>query len=373
MKGSQLADALRRVLTDAAPDAPAARLVGLVVDTVLAQPLASLVDADVLTDQLLAALSGPGPASVTADHLEPAFALERARAAASGETLGDAVPASVVAHVGARAGRPVRVPAGAFDGVVEPADVRELLAAALADTIEDVLGRIGFSAAGAGGGPGSGLLGTLARGARAMRDTGTGILGAFGGALQEGVQRQVRALAAQSASALKDRFRDRLRSAEGRVVQDRIRDRLLERILGLRVSDLYAMTDDPGVTEGARWSLEVLSHNLARPEVRDAVRVQIRAALDRVGAREARTFLEDAGLLPALRDAVVAQGTKQAAVLVATDAFGEWLGDLVARAEAAAPPSGRDGGSAAKKAAKSDAAAAGKAARKKKTEGRGEG
>lgn len=340
MNARALAEALSRLLASPAPGGFVERLVALAVDDTLDQPIGRLVDAELLAQQVVAALSGPGPARVVADHLEPGAALERARVTESGETLAAWVPTSVAVEAAGRLERPSGLPAGWWEGVVDPADVRDLLAGALADTIEDVLGRIGLGGA-AGGGAGAGLLGTLARGARAVRDTGSGILGAaLGGSFQEGLRRQVRQLAAQSANALKERFRERARTPEGRATVGRIRDRALARLLELRVSDLHAAGDDPGVATLGRWATETLAHNLARPEVRDAIRAQLRAGLERVGERSARSLLDEAGLLPGLRDAVVRTGAERAAAFVATAGFREWLAGALSEALPQESPAG---------------------------------
>jgi hypothetical protein len=332
-----LAEAFARLLSDPGPGGLVERLVALAVDDAFDRPVGTLADPEQLADLLLAALSGPGPARLVAEHLGATVARERDRVAGSGETLAEWAPAAVVAEAAERFERPSGLPAGWWDGVVEPADVRELLSGALADTIEDVLSRVGLG--GAAAGTGAGLLGTLARGAKAVRDTGSGLFGAaFGGAVQDGIRRQVRALAAQSATALKERFRERLRTPEGKVIVARIRDRAVRRLLELRVFDLHVAADDPGVDALGRWATVTLAHNLTRPAVQEAIRAQVRATFARVAERSARALLDELGLLPAARDALVARGGAWAAGVAGSEAFRAWLAEaLVAAAAPAAP------------------------------------
>ena len=323
MDAKELAGALADLLANEAAGGLAARGVGAAIDWLLERPVAELLDPDVVAEQALAALTGPGLETLAGSHLEEIVAQERARVEESGETLAAWVPGEILAAVDERLGRPAGLPAGWFDDAVDPNDVRALLTGAISDTLDYALDHLPF-AKGAGG-----LFGSFARGATAA---GGGLLGALGAGLQNGLRKHVRDLSGQSAAVFRERMGARLATKEGKETFARIRHQIVSRLLELPVAAVYAAADDPGAAVLGRWAYRTLDHNLARPEIRAAIADQLRAALGREADTPLRELLDTAGLLPGLRDALVTRGAALAAKFAASDALRGWLDDALAAA-----------------------------------------
>lgn len=286
--------------------AEAEALAGIAIDELLAAPLAEVVDATELSAAILELLGGAGRS--LALHAEPVVAAETARAAQSGETLEAWVPDEVRACAVERLGRPWDLPAGWTDGIVEPAFVRAILADALADLLEEFVGSLPL--AGAAGS----LIGSITR--RAGRMDGRKVPFAA----------QARDFGRAQADRLRDRILERLMAPENARELRATIDRGAAAVLGLPTARALGLLDDPGVPVASGWVRDVLAHNVARPEVREAVRAQIAAVIEREIA-EAKTI---AGLLEASGGTATIAAARAAlarriASVAATPAFAAWL------------------------------------------------
>ena len=311
-------------LLEPGTNSSASRLVELGVAWWLAQPLGQLVEPSWLARTCVSTLMADnGLNKFFERHLHIAYIAERKRADESQETLADAMPQKVVDAIAARMGRRTGLPAGFGTNIVDPVLVRELIATSLAESLEAFLARLPF-----GGGNG-GLLGNIARkGASRIKSAGS-VLSQVGSGVQANVRRQAQEFASQSADKIKEGFVSRLMAPDNQPQLDAMRRRLVDAVLGLPLSDAYALADDPGQEVLWDWLAEVIAHNMNRPEIRDALEQQITEGLGRDSDRSVGSLLDEFGLLESVHEFTKTQGVRHLQGLVATESFRGWLVELL--------------------------------------------
>jgi hypothetical protein len=303
---------------------PAERLVRALVAEALTEPLESLVSPLPLAElgvQLARAMIAPDDPgrAVVVQHIVAAWECEQQRAVVTGETARPAVPPDFL--VRALALRPdlQRLPKGIGDGIVDPADVRAILGLALADTLDEMLGRLPLAAGGRG------LLGSFARGA--SKGAG-GLLGMLGTGLRE----QIRGMAGPAAQIFKERLAHRVRTPEGQKALAETIRRALDRVLDTPLAELYAVAEPTLVASAVVLALDVLSHNLARPSVAAAVAVQWEQLVARLAAVPMGDLLDHLGVRERVVASVVEWGASRIRAFARTAAFHEWLESWLAPA-----------------------------------------
>ncbi len=302
---------------------PATRLAEIVVAESFAAPLSVYCAPAELTALLREALAPESPCGDSLlRHLESAWESERRRVAESGETARVALPEEAVEALVGRLGRPSGLPPELGEGLLDASTVREILAVALADTLDEIISRLPLS-----GGRG-GLFGSLARGGGAG---GKGLLGMLGSGLRE----QVRSMAGPAAQVFKERVAARLKTPEGRQALERLRRRAVDRVLDAPLSDLYAALDDPGTVRLGELGIAILRHNLLREEVNDAIGEQWELLVAGEGERSLGELLEEIGLCERFEGLLVPWVAARVRFLAESVEFKEWLAALLADARAA--------------------------------------
>ena len=69
----------------------------------------------------------------------------------------------------------------------------------------------------------------------------------------------------------------------------------------------------------------LVRHNLARPEIQETIRRELREVLALEGKKPLKQILEESGLFEKTREDLMAQAVPQALSLVKTEAFHGWL------------------------------------------------
>jgi len=325
-----LSTRLTELLAESGEDSASWQLLTLAVDDLLETPGKELLDPELLVDHLLIALRSEGPKLSADRHLEVALECERDRVSKSGEILGVAVPEEVVAGIEARLGRPTDFPKGFGKDIVDPAFIRQLIAGALAETLEAFLGKLPFGGGGKDGD--SGLLGSIARKGASRLKSASSALSSIGAGMQDGLKRQAKEFAQQSADVLKQGVIDRFNSKENKVVLKEMRRRAVDAVLGLQFSDIHAFADDPGIETLREWGDLILQHNLKRPEIEEALREQVKLALGREEDRTIKEWLVEHDLYESVRNELIRVAAQRANQVAQSDVFESWLTSLLAAA-----------------------------------------
>jgi hypothetical protein len=287
----------------------------------LDRPLGELAEPDVVVDHLLNAVDSEAFSWFLDRHLKRVVAVDRARAEEHEDLLGDWVPDEVFERWVGRLNRPFRLDLAHFSEVVNPEFMQKIIAGALAETMERF-----FEKLPAGGG----LLSSLARGAGRVSNK-------IGGNVQQGVKKQLREFAMGSAGLFKEGIQARLGAEENAAELEATRERFLASVLAIPVTELYEMLKDPGI-EVIQDDLNALwSHNARRTEVRTAVEQQIRAFLERDQDLTARQILKKHGVLPALRNDLIAHLTIHLSQLAQTEEFQKVLKAVLDEASTTPP------------------------------------
>ena len=325
-----LSTRLTELLAQSGEDTASWQLLTLVVDDLLGTPAKELLDPELLADHLLIALRSEGPKLNGDRHLETALQQERNRVTQSGEILGVAVPEEVVAGIEARLGRPTDFPKGFGKDVVDPAFIRQLIAGSLTETLEAFLSKLPFGGGGKVGD--NGFLGAIARKGASRLKSASSALSAIGSGMQDGLKRQAKEFAQQSADILKQGVIDRFNSAENKIVLKQMRRRAVDAVLRLQFSDIHAFADDPGIETLREWGDLILQHNLKRPEIEEALREQVKLALAREEDRTIKQWLEEHGVYESVRNELIRVAAGRANQLAQTDTFESWLKTLLKEA-----------------------------------------
>ena len=333
MSKHPLSKAIIEQLQNQEADGPAGQLVDLAYDHLTALKVGELLDFDALAEDILTAIAGDGPGILLDRHAEPFLKFERERATQTGETLGSAVPGSVVTGIEERMNRRVTMPKGFGRDIVDPAFVRDLVTGSLTETLENFLTKLpiigGNEGKSSGGGSSGGLLGSIARkGAKRLQDAGSALSG-IGAGLQESLKGQAREFAAQSADRLKQGIVDGFNSKDSRGALKAMRKRALDAVLNLKQADIHTMLDDPDLETQIEWAKAFLSHNLARQEIYDALKEQIVAALKRDEDRTLEEILKDAGLDQIAKQRLRDHFLPQINTFAGSKPFGKWLNQLL--------------------------------------------
>ena len=333
MSKHPLSKAIIEQLKNPDADGPAGHLVDLAYDHLTALKVGELLDFNALADDILQAIAGEGPGILLERHAEPFLNFERERVKETGETLGAAVPESVVTGIQERMNRRVTMPKGFGRDIVDPAFVRDLVTGSLAETLENFLTKLpifgGNEGKASAGGSSGGLLGSIARkGAKRLQDAGSALSG-IGAGLQESLKGQARDFAAQSADRLKQGIVDGFNSKESRGALKAMRKRALDAVLNLKQADIHTMLDDPDLETQIQWAKDFLSHNLARQEIYDALKEQIVAALERDKDRTLEDIIKDAGLEEIAKQRLRDHFLPQINEFAGSKPFKKWLNNLL--------------------------------------------
>lgn len=322
MKTEEITGRLVLSLSDRAETGPAANLAELVVEHALAVRLDSWLDAEQLAATILVALRSAGGAILVERQILPALAAERERAADSGERLGDLVPETVVEAIEDRAKRPAQLPDGWGRGIVDPKFVNRLLTGVLQDTLEAFTSKLPL------GGSGSLLKGRRQRPGK----SGGGLLGGIGKMMQQNIKRTTADFAKQSAGKMRGLVEQRLRTPESRDELKAMRKRAIDAVLSLQVSELIALSDDPGPEEITRLALSVLEHNAQRPEVETAIHLHLTGIVERSAEQTGAELLADFDLYDQVRGDAVDRVRSEITAVAETTEFASWLTTWVSAA-----------------------------------------
>jgi hypothetical protein len=301
------------------------RLVALGLDQLLARPLAELVDPEFLAHALGEGLR----ASARSDEFEPWVAgrVEAAlgRADRMSGTLGDRLPVTVLAPLQKALGRPYQPDRALVEALLDHpstrAIMREVLVANVlefAKRMRSIIPEVGRSSGGGGG-----LASKLAGMAK-------GVASAVGSELEKQLEPKV------------EGFVDDILGVAIRMMVDRVgSEEFAPEFAKWRVDVMMALIDHPLdrlIAErhkypSADFAADVAAILRALASWRGlAERIEdvLRELIAEQGHVSARDFLAGSGLEQAWRPQLEQALVDQAALIVASDAFADWLGELVA-------------------------------------------
>jgi hypothetical protein len=267
-------------------------------------------------DRLLAAIDAATEPSRTARFVERfvksgrARVLERLRA--SSLPLGVWLPDPVRDALAAMLGQPAPIPRALVDKVVADEHVRESARAMLQEALSSFIHKA-FSVTPGG----RGLRGMIGLGARAAG----GLFGGLGEELQRQLEERVRDFVDGGVGMMQQRVAQRLTSDEtARLLGKRRRAAFLE-VLQQPESQIFRMTKRTPWDALDAMVPALVAHNLARAEVRAALRDEVAAVVAELSTQTVGELLDELGLRTHVADAIRAHGLPLARAFVASPEF----------------------------------------------------
>jgi hypothetical protein len=305
--------------------------VRLVVRALLAQPVGDLVTPTEARELVLASVTAESVSTTIERHISPAWDRHRARAEASGETVGDLLPEGGAEELRAIVAK-VRPPRAEWaQGAVDRRLVSKLLAPVVQDTLMAFarkLPGLGFAA------DGGRVLGGIAGALRKRAEKGTEKLGDVRKSVMGGFDKKVNAVArdfSQGAVApMRKAFISRLRSEEGQQLIERIVREVIDKLLAATVAELMSDADAalPRETLEA-FAAKVVLHNVGRAEIAATVQAELAAAMAAEAGRTVADVLDDAGIRERTEELLTERLSHLLGPFLGSDGFVDWLGRVL--------------------------------------------
>lgn len=319
------ADALLRHLREE----PAAleELVALVLDELLARPVAELVEPDWLAARIVEGLRASADDNRTEDWVRGQLAGALERADTPHGPLRPRVPGELVGPVKDLLRRPYAPDPVIMRALLDHKAMRSLLRAVLTETLTEFAKTVKAAVPQKSAGGGSrGRLGNLLGAAQ-------GVAAVVGAELERQLEGRVQGFLDGAIGRSLDLSVERMCAPDFADEFGAWRADAVERLLDLPVEgyrrELEKLDPDALVTEVAS-----MLRAIARWDgLADALSAGLNATVDEAGDRSARDFLAGSGLEESWRPHVQALMTERARGLVATPAFADWLTRTVALAD----------------------------------------
>ncbi len=308
-------------------DAALASLLDLAFDHLCARKVKELVDLDRTIRSLDAALAPDHIAEVQRRVTAPARARLIQRAKASSLKVDAWLPSDVKDLIAGALGAPAPLPPKLVDELVGSEKVRDEVRAMLSDTLSS------FVKKATGGddkdqGPTASVGRAFGFGARAVAAAGRGLLGGLGDQLERTLQEKVRDFVDASVAVLQQRIAKKLTSDDTAKTLGKRRKKAFLAFLGKTEAEIAAHVAKAPHDLIDALVPRIVQHNLKRPELRDAIRGEIEAALAELGEDELGAVLDRLGQRDLAREAMHAQLGPIVRDFVATPAFASWLGGV---------------------------------------------
>ena len=299
------------------------QLARLSVDEVLARRVDELVTPETLLEAMDACWADEQVnAAAIQRYLKPGAERERARAAASQERVAVCLPEATADELIRLLQEPFPMDPEIVQELVDQKAVRSMLGSVLREAIVGFVSRSkkvpGLSSA-------TDLVGALGR--RASK----GILGGVGRGIERQLDKHVTEFVDQSMARLTRKLADLVLSDKGQRLLGNMRANLARKALKTRVAFYY--DEAAKVPADEAWALvpPILAHNLARPEIREALLGEVKASLERDGALTAAQLLRELGSEQQVRLLAQRAVAEAGQHVVGSPAFGQWLERLLAQ------------------------------------------
>lgn len=324
-----------------APESPALlALVDLLLDAALARPLASTIDPERVIAITTKVVEADRVERALGTLVRPAWDRQRALLASRGDRISDWLPEggrALLDDVLAGA----KLPSGEWtQGLVDTADVRELIAPVLQDTLlafARKLPLVGNVTEAEGPARAAGKLFGIARelahnaGERAgkLADLGRGVLGGLGGEMEKRIHAAAREFSQGAFEPLQASFVARLESDEGQAILRRMRERVVDRVLAAKAADLASDADALPREAVDKLVARAIAFGASRPELAEMLKAEVAAF---VKANEGKTVAEVLGawgLADLARTELRRELVSIATQTAASDATEAWLRALL--------------------------------------------
>lgn len=312
-----------------------------IVDHALARPMSAYISAEDLIAATVAAGTESRLRIWVERHGQGAIERIQAHLSQSDQALGSLAPVvSQERVVEAFKATELRRLEGALQ-YVDGALLRELLAPVFQDFllrfVATLPSALGIGNAEAVAGTAGGLLGRLGKevgqgGGKRILDMGRSVMGGLGLDLEERMRSVAKDFSAGATDAFREALERRLQSAEGQGLIGEIRRTAVERVLATPLRDVVNAAAGLPLPTLLAEAPTLAEHNTREPLGRALVEAEARAWYAAESDRTLGDWLQDVGVLDALRAQVTSRLGAHLRDLFATDAFATWLQRWLAEA-----------------------------------------
>lgn len=295
------------------------RLVELGYDELVDQPLGRLIDLDLLMSWIDLGTNERLTSEVIARYLKPAAGNERVRAQESREHVEAWLRPQTAADLEEILRQPFPLNPEIVDEMVDQKAVRSMLGGVLQEALQGFVSRSKLP----GISKGADLMGALGR--RASK----GLLGGMGKGIERQLEKTVTDFVDQSMARLTRKLAEIAVSDSGQRMLSAMSTDLWQKASRTRLSFYYE--EAAKLPADDLWALlpPLLAHNLSRPEIQQALRGELRAALEQEAERPARELLKDLGIEQEVRRLALETVLPKARTIVDSAAFDKWLTELL--------------------------------------------
>lgn len=282
------------------------KLARLSVNALLERRVDELVDAETLSAALSAALEPEAVKQAVERVAVPAWSRERQRAKACNDKPKNFLTPSAKADLLAALGQPVRYSPGVVREIANAPAVRALLGALIQETLIDFVSRA----------PIPGL------------STAMNLMSRVGRKIESQTERHVKDFLDKSMARITARTAELISTDANRAGLGQLRAAVVSQALD-RPLDAYYDRLSKGMDILAKHLPGLIAHNMARPEIKNAVDEELRILVAQEGAQTAAELLSRLGALEKARDLAVDTAKKAIFQVTATEGFADWLENLV--------------------------------------------
>jgi hypothetical protein len=227
-------------------------------------------------------------------------------------------------------------------GAIDPAEMQRLLSPVVQQVLTSFASKLpipGVQGGGSGSTPppsgkGTSLVGLIgkqvARSASQFAEVGKSVMGGLGSELERRMQSFARDFSQTAVGEVRAAVVERLRSDEGREITERIRARVLERVL---MTEVRVIVDDVlrlPLDQVGRVAEGAVAHTAETSLLRDALQAEVKAVLAEIGQRPLAEVLAEAGLLEGVQGLAIRATEPGLLALVRSAEFADFLDRLLA-------------------------------------------
>ncbi|MFN3197424.1 MAG: hypothetical protein ACE366_03230 [Bradymonadia bacterium] len=294
-------------------EAAARALVGLVFDFASRQPVRRFLKPERVLVHLDAALDEGALETLVERHLSPWFDREEVRLEGrKEERLRDWLTAEAIAELRALAAKPVRLEKAQVERFVQQPGVKSMITSVVKESIEKFISAFNPS--------------NLFGGRR-----GLGLMGNITAQFESQIQRAARSFIDNSMDMMISRVVQMITSPETARQMGRAKLNAFEQGLEQRIYDLWRMSADNLPRADLMEILPgLIAHNLARPELRDALLEEMNVWLEIEGDRTTADLLTEMHVLEAWRTEIIDIAAPVLVELADDADFDDWIARFVA-------------------------------------------
>ncbi len=244
-----------------------------------------------------------------------------ARAKASEVTLGAWLPTSAKDKIAEILGRPAPIPQHLIDEAIASDGVRDQIREMLRETITSFIAKATSSQ---GGGAGGALRGAFGLGAKAFGAAGKAVLGGIGDELQKQMQDRVRDFVDGAVEGLQDRIAKKLADPTTAEALGKRRRKGFLKMLERTEAEAARLLGSVPHGEIDALVPSIVRHNVARKELRDAIREELALVAKDLGQETIGELLDQIGARAVGREALVAHGLPLLRDMCKTPQFQAW-------------------------------------------------